>query len=266
MVSTPTPQKEPRLACLVCRSRKVACDRQRPRCGLCAKHDFECQYKSRQYRLGLKAGYVSQLERQLEDVQNRLNKIETHLEKSSPMPFTDPFLSPSVHSNQSEPIQVDDSATIAETNEQAMPASDGSHAATLSARTTVDCQEGLPSRDFSLYAAANWSFATTRCVYACENLTAKVRRIEAIRLLDESPYLILCIFVAAHFYVTYSKALDADVPANLHTLAFTLHTCGSKWPLAISQCVLPVEFYDFRYSTLTIMDLLQDAAKRLSVP
>jgi hypothetical protein len=39
-------------------------------------------------------------------------------------------------------------------------------------------------------------------IYACENLTAKVRRIEAIRLLDESPYLILCMFVAARFYVS----------------------------------------------------------------
>ncbi|KAM5349016.1 hypothetical protein ACJ41O_008839 [Fusarium nematophilum] len=125
-----------------------------------------------------------------------------------------------------------------------------------------------------------WAFATTRCVYACENLAAKVRRIGADQLDSQPPYLIMPVFVAARFYVAYSKALDADVPANLHTLAFMLHTCGKRWPLAhryetiirtavaehrspISECVLPVEFYDFRLSTLEITDLLQDAAERL---
>lgn len=81
--------------------------------------------------------------------------------------------------------------------------------------------------------------------------------------------------------IVYCKALDADVPANLHTLAFTLHSCGKRWKLArqyetiirtavaehrspIAQCVLPVEFYDFRYSTLEITDLLKETAERLS--
>lgn len=51
--------------CVVCRQRKVACNRQRPRCGLCVKYDFECEYKGRQQRPGLRAGYVSRLEEQL---------------------------------------------------------------------------------------------------------------------------------------------------------------------------------------------------------
>ncbi|KAJ3546939.1 hypothetical protein NM208_g1750 [Fusarium decemcellulare] len=128
-----------------------------------------------------------------------------------------------------------------------------------------------------------WAFATTRCVYACENLAAKVRRIGVDQLASQSCHLIMPIFEAARFYVAYSKALDADVPANLHTLAFTLHTFGKRWPLAhqyetiiraavaehrspISQCVVPVEFYDFRYPTLCITHLLQEAAERLNRP
>ncbi|KAF4481448.1 hypothetical protein CGGC5_v010472 [Colletotrichum fructicola Nara gc5] len=127
----------------------------------------------------------------------------------------------------------------------------------------------------------HWAFATTRCTYACENLTAKVRRIGADQLERESPYLISPLFVAARFYIVYSKALDADVPANLHTLAFFLHACGKRWPLAqlyetiirtavaehrspISECVLPVEFYDFRYTTLEITELLQSAGTKLT--
>lgn len=51
--------------CLVCRQRKVACDRRRPRCALCSKNGFDCEYQSRQHRPGLRAGYVSRLESQL---------------------------------------------------------------------------------------------------------------------------------------------------------------------------------------------------------
>ncbi|KAK7578415.1 hypothetical protein V3481_014262 [Fusarium oxysporum f. sp. vasinfectum] len=127
-----------------------------------------------------------------------------------------------------------------------------------------------------------WAFATTRCVYACENLAAKVRRIRADQLDSQTPHLILPMFAAARFYIAYSKALDADVPVNLHTLAFTLHICGQHWPLAqqyetiiraavaehrspISQCVLPLEFYDLRYSTLEIISLLQETAQKLNL-
>lgn len=51
--------------CLTCRQRKVACDRGRPQCGLCSRNGFECEYKSRQHRPGVRAGYVSRLEEQL---------------------------------------------------------------------------------------------------------------------------------------------------------------------------------------------------------
>lgn len=83
-----------------------------------------------------------------------------------------------------------------------------------------------------------------------------------------------------HVFPAYSKALSADVPASLHALAFNLHIWGKRWPLArryetiiriavgehrspISQCVLPVEFYDLRYSTLEITDLLQAKAEEI---
>lgn len=98
----------------MCRQRKVACDRRRPRCGLCSKNDFDCEYKSRQQRPGLRAGYVSRLETQLsklttlapsqsavrgcevcslvslisprysaENVEARLRKVEAQLERES---------------------------------------------------------------------------------------------------------------------------------------------------------------------------------------
>lgn len=81
----------------------------------------------------------------------------------------------------------------------------------------------------------------------------------------------------------YSKALEADVPANLRSLAYYLHSRGKKSLLAqrfeviirtavgehrspLRECVLPLEFYDLRYSPLEIADVLQEAAERLDPP
>ena len=129
-------------------------------------------------------------------------------------------------------------------------------------------------------------------------MAAKVKRIETNQIGCQSPHLIYCVFAAARFYVggflmvynaqakvllilaVYSKALEADVPANLRSLAFFLHSSGKSSPLArryeqiiraavgehrspMPQCVLPVEFYDLRYSTLDIAELLQETAERL---
>ncbi|OJJ42113.1 hypothetical protein ASPZODRAFT_77654 [Penicilliopsis zonata CBS 506.65] len=128
-----------------------------------------------------------------------------------------------------------------------------------------------------------WPYATNRCVYACENMAAKVRRIDDAELFNANPHLILSIFVAARFYIVYSKALDADVPRNLHSLAFALHTCSKRWPLArryeaiirtavaehrtaVLESSLPVQFYDLRFSTLELSDTLQAWADRALLP
>lgn len=51
--------------CLLCRQRKVACDRQQPSCGFCLKNNAQCQYVVNQKRPGLRAGFVSQLEQRI---------------------------------------------------------------------------------------------------------------------------------------------------------------------------------------------------------
>ena len=52
-------------SCLLCRHRKAKCDRRKPRCGLCIKNDMDCEYVVMQKKRGLRAGYVSELERRL---------------------------------------------------------------------------------------------------------------------------------------------------------------------------------------------------------
>ncbi|KAJ5280287.1 hypothetical protein N7478_005659 [Penicillium angulare] len=78
------PEGEKKLACLVCRHRKVACDRRRPKCGLCEKSNFDCQYKARDHRPGLRAGYVSQLEKRVDDLERRMDEVVGQLSYERP--------------------------------------------------------------------------------------------------------------------------------------------------------------------------------------
>jgi hypothetical protein len=121
--------------------------------------------------------------------------------------------------------------------------------------------------------AEPWAFASNRCVYASENTAFKVRQMDEDELSICHPHLIFSIFVAARFYIVHSKALDANVPTNLHSLAFALHVCGKRWPLArvfeliirvavaeyrtpVAQSKVPKEFYNLRLTTFEISDLL----------
>lgn len=129
--------------------------------------------------------------------------------------------------------------------------------------------------------AEPWAFASNRCVYACENMAYKVRQMYDEELFVCHPHLIFSIFVAARFYIVHAKALDADVPSNLHSLAFALHNCRNRWPLArvyetvirtavaehrtpVSSLSLPRQFYELRYSTLEITPSLQEWAEAFS--
>lgn len=92
---------------------------------------------------------------------------------------------------------------------------------------------------------------------------------------------ILCwyVYLDTHYHLVlilslvYSKALDANVPTNLYSLAYALHLCGKRWPLArryemiirtavtehktsVHMSSLPVEFFDLRYSALNLESTL----------
>lgn len=118
-----------------------------------------------------------------------------------------------------------------------------------------------------------WTFASNRCVYAAENTAFKVRQMEEEELLVCHPHLIFSIFVAARFYLVHFKAMDANVPSYLHSMAFALHVCGKRWVLArryekiirvavaeyrtpIATSTVPKAFFDLRLTTLEISGAL----------
>ncbi|KAK7745387.1 hypothetical protein SLS53_002883 [Cytospora paraplurivora] len=69
--------KPKRLACMICRKRKLRCDGNRPRCSTCKRLGHECAYDEVRRKSGPKRGYVKALE-------ERLKQVETLLKTQDP--------------------------------------------------------------------------------------------------------------------------------------------------------------------------------------
>lgn len=57
--------RQKRLACLICRRRKLKCDGRRPSCSTCARLNHQCAYDEVRKKSGPKRGYVKALEERL---------------------------------------------------------------------------------------------------------------------------------------------------------------------------------------------------------
>lgn len=66
-----------RIACILCRKRKLRCDGNKPSCGTCSRLGHECAYDEVRKKSGPKRGYVKLLEA-------RLNQVEHLLRTQSP--------------------------------------------------------------------------------------------------------------------------------------------------------------------------------------
>src|ERR1700709_548269 len=54
-----------RIACVLCRKRKLRCDGARPKCGTCSRLSHDCGYDEVRKKSGPKRGYVKLLEARL---------------------------------------------------------------------------------------------------------------------------------------------------------------------------------------------------------
>ena len=57
--------KTRRLACMICRKRKLKCDGVRPSCSTCSRLGHSCAYDEQRRKSGPKRGYVKALEERL---------------------------------------------------------------------------------------------------------------------------------------------------------------------------------------------------------
>ncbi|KAE8375117.1 fungal-specific transcription factor domain-containing protein [Aspergillus bertholletiae] len=67
-----------RIACVVCRRRKLRCDGKKPSCGTCSRLGHECAYDEVRKKSGPKRGYVKQLEARLAQVETLLKTQEVN--------------------------------------------------------------------------------------------------------------------------------------------------------------------------------------------
>ncbi|KAF2656749.1 hypothetical protein K491DRAFT_691794 [Lophiostoma macrostomum CBS 122681] len=65
-----------RTVCLLCRQRKIRCDRNLPGCESCIKLKADCQYVRVKNKPGLRAGYVSELEQRLAKLEKEVQAIK----------------------------------------------------------------------------------------------------------------------------------------------------------------------------------------------
>jgi hypothetical protein len=61
-----------RIACTLCRKRKLKCDGTKPSCGTCSRLGHTCEYSEERKKSGPKRGYVKLLEARLKQVENLL--------------------------------------------------------------------------------------------------------------------------------------------------------------------------------------------------
>lgn len=66
-----------RIACTLCRKRKLKCDGTKPSCGTCSRLGHTCEYSEERKKSGPKRGYVKLLEARLKQVENLLETRET---------------------------------------------------------------------------------------------------------------------------------------------------------------------------------------------
>jgi hypothetical protein len=60
--------KQKRIACVLCRKRKLRCDGDRPTCGTCKRLSHNCAYDEVRKKSGPKRGYVKLLEQRLREL------------------------------------------------------------------------------------------------------------------------------------------------------------------------------------------------------
>ncbi|KAK4648785.1 uncharacterized protein QC761_113830 [Podospora bellae-mahoneyi] len=68
--------KTKRLACMICRKRKLKCDGIKPSCSTCSRLGHACQYDEVRRKSGPKRGYVKALEERLKQVETMLKSQE----------------------------------------------------------------------------------------------------------------------------------------------------------------------------------------------
>jgi len=86
-----------RIACILCRKRKLRCDGNKPSCGTCSRLNHHCEYSEERKKSGPKRGYVKLLEARLKQVENLLESRDTNPEETPQAPKASTTLDENTH-------------------------------------------------------------------------------------------------------------------------------------------------------------------------
>lgn len=94
-----------------------------------------------------------------------------------------------------------------------------------------ELQLGLHRKQTDCFIS-QWPYANHRCMYACENMAAKIRRMEEAELESCSPCLVLPIFAAARFYIGMALLILCLLVVSLliHSLILICNFSSYKVP------------------------------------
>jgi hypothetical protein len=74
--------KVKRIACVLCRKRKLKCDGSRPTCGTCKRLSHDCAYDEVRKKSGPKRGYVKLLEQRLRKLASTIQSAPTDMNRN----------------------------------------------------------------------------------------------------------------------------------------------------------------------------------------
>ncbi|KAI1824234.1 fungal-specific transcription factor domain-containing protein [Xylaria intraflava] len=104
--------KPKRLACMICRKRKLRCDGAKPSCSTCTRLGHSCAYDEVRKKSGPKRGYVKALEERLKQVEELLSRTQEPSSSTSP----DATITPNVAFEQTRSQQAAAPASFNVTN------------------------------------------------------------------------------------------------------------------------------------------------------
>ena len=146
-----------------------------------------------------------------EDVQDRLKKIENHLENSSPTFSGEEVVSTPLHLDQGEPIQVDDSTTISDANEQYTSPGYGGEATPLLGR--IMHWQDLASQESLLYPVAN--ICVREWFQKCHSWFPILHQLSVHDISEHTLSRYTLVWKAVTVVVTLNQGDDALIPRDI---------------------------------------------------
>ncbi|KAJ5606171.1 hypothetical protein N7510_008952 [Penicillium lagena] len=207
-----TGPRSKRIACVVCRRRKLRCDGKRPSCGTCSRLGHECAYDEARKKSGPKRGYVKQLEARLAQVETLLKGQDPDTTQRAlpvPQPHDNAFTAPL---NEDSFISLPDISGLAGEMDGSMPTS---NAASTSQPEPLPTQDVIDELDYIYFEKVHPILPIIHRprYYAALNLAPHMRPPICLR------YMMWCHaasvsdkyhFLHVHFYNRARKYADMD--------------------------------------------------------